>query len=146
MHSPSLEEAALWLSQAADLNAAARFADEVPFAACFYAQQAAEKALKAVFVVRGAEFPWIHSVGRLLRELAPEYPQLRRFYDGAAILDGYYTGTRYPSPALGIAPSDSFTPANAADAVALAAPVVEECRRIYDQLARTSTEPEQEEI
>lgn len=33
---------------------------------CFDAQQAAEKAIKAVFVARGIEFPFIHDLTRLL--------------------------------------------------------------------------------
>jgi HEPN domain-containing protein len=41
--------------------------------ACFSAQQAAEKAVKAVFQKLGAE-AWGHSVADLLKELAHRYP------------------------------------------------------------------------
>jgi HEPN domain-containing protein len=34
--------------------------------ACFDAQQAAEKAIKAVLLSRSVEFPWTHDLGQLL--------------------------------------------------------------------------------
>jgi hypothetical protein len=37
---------------------------------CFDAQQAAEKAIKAVFMAQGLAFPYIHDLGRLLTVLA----------------------------------------------------------------------------
>ena len=33
---------------------------------CFDAQQAAEKAIKAVMLQRNVEFPYVHDLGRLL--------------------------------------------------------------------------------
>ena len=36
---------------------------------CFESQQAAEKAIKAVFVHRGTSFPYIHDLGELLKRL-----------------------------------------------------------------------------
>ncbi len=36
---------------------------------CFHAQQAAEKAVKAVLIEQNVEFPYVHDLGRLL-ELA----------------------------------------------------------------------------
>jgi HEPN domain-containing protein len=36
---------------------------------CFEAQQAAEKSIKAVFIARGIEFPFIHDLDELLRLL-----------------------------------------------------------------------------
>jgi hypothetical protein len=48
---------------------------------CFDAQQAAEKAIKAVFMAHGLTFPYIHDLGRLLTVLAqagvrvPQYVQ-----------------------------------------------------------------------
>jgi hypothetical protein len=38
---------------------------------CFDAQQAAEKAIKAIFILHGERFPYIHNLGTLLR-LSPE--------------------------------------------------------------------------
>ena len=36
---------------------------------CFDAQQAAEKALKAVLISRGVEFPYVHDLARLMSVL-----------------------------------------------------------------------------
>ena len=36
---------------------------------CFHAQQAAEKAIKAVMIARGIDFPYTHDIARLLRLL-----------------------------------------------------------------------------
>ena len=36
---------------------------------CFHAQQAAEKAIKAVMILRGIEFPYTHDLSRLLTML-----------------------------------------------------------------------------
>src|SRR3972149_5895678 len=56
-----------WLSKArTDLAVASvileKRADMDPWACCFHAQQAAEKALKAVLVAQGAEPPFIHNL------------------------------------------------------------------------------------
>jgi HEPN domain-containing protein len=36
---------------------------------CFHAQQAAEKAIKAVLLHRGIRFPYVHDIGELMRLL-----------------------------------------------------------------------------
>jgi HEPN domain-containing protein len=65
---------------------------------CFDAQQAAEKAVKAVLVFRQIDFPKTHQIGELLVLLgqgghgAPE-PVWR-----AQALSNYAVSTRYPSP------------------------------------------------
>jgi len=64
----SLED---WLSHAeSDLNLArlARDREEIlPEQVCFHAQQAAEKALKAVLLSRGIEFPLVHAIQVLVQ-------------------------------------------------------------------------------
>ena len=63
---------------------------------CFDAQQAAEKAVKALLVARAIEFPKSHDIGRLLALLGErvEVPaELRR----AAGLSVYAMAARYPS-------------------------------------------------
>ncbi len=62
--------------------------------ACFAAQQAAEKAVKALHLHRGQE-AWGHVVARLLREL-PDAPP-GDLVEKAKVLDGYYIPTRYPN-------------------------------------------------
>ncbi len=65
---------------------------------CFHAQQAAEKALKAVLVFHDAEVPWTHNIQLLIEliealELVP--PSLRV----AAALTEYAVVMRYPGDA-----------------------------------------------
>ncbi len=61
--------------------------------ACFAAQQAAEKAVKALHLRLGQE-AWGHLIARLLRELPLEVPQ--ELVEKARYLDGLYIPTRYP--------------------------------------------------
>jgi HEPN domain-containing protein len=46
----------------------------VPRAACFHAQQAAEKAIKAIFVFLQTDFPYTHDLNRLRGLLPEEWP------------------------------------------------------------------------
>jgi len=64
--------------------------------ACFSAQQAAEKAIKAVFQKMGAE-AWGHSVADLLKELAGRYAVPAELMNGALELDKAYIPTRSPN-------------------------------------------------
>jgi HEPN domain-containing protein len=62
---------------------------------CFHAQQAAEKALKAVLVFRSVPFPKTHNI-RTLMDLLPEDLILQEEVKEAAILTDYAVLTRYP--------------------------------------------------
>lgn len=63
---------------------------------CFHAQQAAEKAIKAVFVAHGVEFPFSHDLTRLLSALERHGESLPDVANRAGALT-YYAGTaRYP--------------------------------------------------
>jgi HEPN domain-containing protein len=64
--------------------------------ACFSAQQAAEKAIKAVFQRMGAE-AWGHSVADLLKELSKKHEIPQGMSDNALELDKAYIPTRYPN-------------------------------------------------
>jgi HEPN domain-containing protein len=61
--------------------------------ACFAAQQAAEKAVKAFHLFLGQE-AWGHVVARLLTELPVEVD--RSLVEKGKVLDNFYIGTRYP--------------------------------------------------
>ncbi|MFN4231944.1 MAG: HEPN domain-containing protein [Thermus sp.] len=61
--------------------------------ACLAAQQAAEKAVKALHLHLGQE-AWGHVVARLLKELPLGVPQ--DLVERARYLDGLYIPTRYP--------------------------------------------------
>jgi len=64
--------------------------------ACFSSQQAAEKAIKAVFQRMGAE-AWGHSVADLLQELSKKRDVPEKLLDEALELDKAYIPTRYPN-------------------------------------------------
>ena len=63
---------------------------------CFDAQQAAEKAIKAVMIKRGIDFPYIHDIGRLLRLLEADGQTIPERVERAAGLTPYATVLRDP--------------------------------------------------
>ena len=64
---------------------------------CFNAQQAAEKAIKAVMVLRGINFPYIHDLTRLMSMLEASEETIPAPVRRAAALTRYAVQTRYPS-------------------------------------------------
>lgn len=100
-----------WFRQAQLDLAAARSAREHGHHewACFAAQQAAEKAVKALHESMGTE-AWGHSVVELLRGLA-SVPEATM--DAAKALDKHYIPARYPNSHPAGAPGDLYTPAEA---------------------------------
>ncbi|MCP4452385.1 MAG: HEPN domain-containing protein [Planctomycetes bacterium] len=62
---------------------------------CFHAQQAAEKALKALLVSLNLEFPRTHNIGTLL-DLLHEAVSVPSEVEEAASLTDYAVMTRYP--------------------------------------------------
>jgi HEPN domain-containing protein len=96
---PSADEAARWLAKAdEDLLVAELIRQGAPgaaWAACFHAQQAAEKALTAVLVVQGIDFPRSHALDRLAALLPAD---LRARFDVQALeaLTPWAIAGRYP--------------------------------------------------
>ena len=76
--------------------------------ACFSAQQAAEKAIKAVFQRIGAE-AWGHSVADLLKELARKQVVSEELMDASLELDKAYIPTRYPNAHPSGSPRSRYT-------------------------------------
>lgn len=64
--------------------------------ACFAAQQAAEKAIKALHLHHGQE-AWGHVAARLLRELPEQISVPEELVQQAHVLDNFYIPTRYPN-------------------------------------------------
>lgn len=110
-------EAGRWLRQAEDdLETARALRDARKYAqACFFAQQAAKKALWYAADLD----PWGHSVTRLIDELPPELrSSLKSLRQAALALDKLYIPTRYPD-ALGVlTPAEAYTLAEAERAIA----------------------------
>lgn len=80
--------------------------------ACFSAQQASEKAVKAVFHKLNAN-AWGHSITVLLRELAKHFTVDEALLNAAKNLDKYYIPPRYPNGFDVGMPADYFTQENA---------------------------------
>ena len=71
--------------------------DEVLFEGlCFHAQQAAEKALKAVLIAKGVPPPKTHNIRTLLDLLPQELVAPQEIEDAASLTD-YAVTSRYPS-------------------------------------------------
>jgi len=63
---------------------------------CFQAQQAAEKAIKAVYISKNVAFPYIHDLSQLLAVLEKESVIIPHKIKTASTLTLYAAQTRYP--------------------------------------------------
>jgi len=63
---------------------------------CFDAQQAAEKALKALCIARGIDFPYVHDLGRLITLLRNEGQPVPESVAEVGRLTRFAVLTRYP--------------------------------------------------
>jgi HEPN domain-containing protein len=66
---------------------------------CFDAQQAAEKAIKAIFIQRGETFPYSHDLDRLLRLLERNGVSIPKYVKEAKELTQFAHELRYPGMA-----------------------------------------------
>jgi HEPN domain-containing protein len=94
--------------------------------ACFSAQQAAEKASKAVLSRLGAE-PWGHSVLDLLEHIPESIPVSDELLDAARDLDTVYITSRYPDALPSGAPRSRYTRGQAERMVGHAESIVGFC-------------------
>jgi len=118
-----------WLRQAAhDLEVAHTTMDNGQFDwACFASQQAAEKALKALYQHHHAE-GWGHFLDHLVAALVAEEPGLVPLREGAKILDKFYIPTRHPNGLDAGAPADAYTRTESELAIGHATRIVEYCQ------------------
>jgi HEPN domain-containing protein len=130
-----MERSADWLAQAqSDLahahhDVAAGFYDW----ACFSAQQAAEKATKAVFQRIGAD-AWGHSVADLLEELRRTIPVSDVLLDAGKDLDRAYIAARYPDAHSTGSPRSRYFRVEADRLVSHAEAVVRFCESLLPTL------------
>lgn len=119
-------EAERWFRQATqDFRVAQLLAREgYPFAACFHAQQAAEKALKACRYFQGERVVLGHSVLRLAQECAAVDPRFAELARASGRLDLFYIPTRYPNGLPDATPADVYTEDEALLALQLAGQVL----------------------
>jgi HEPN domain-containing protein len=128
MHDPA-REARRWLAAGReDLEVARLVADDGRAAhACFLAQQAAEKAVKALHYGRGARSVIGHSVRELIERLDPRAAALDALLDAARELDLLYVPTRYPNGLQSGTPAEAFSAAQAERAIEFAVRVLDAC-------------------
>jgi HEPN domain-containing protein len=101
--------------------------------ACFSSQQAAEKAVKAVFQKLGAE-AWGHSVADLLEELSKSRRIPEELMDLALELDKVYIPARYPNAHPSGSPRKRYTKNEAQRIVEYAARIVNFCKGLLSEL------------
>jgi len=94
--------------------------------ACFAAQQAAEKALKALYQKAGAE-AWGHSVFALLESLPEPFAADTALEESGKELDKHYIPARYPNSYPQGSPHEYYTRAEAERAAAQAERVLRFC-------------------
>jgi HEPN domain-containing protein len=119
-----------WLSQAEHDCQHARnaTADRDYDWACFAAQQAGEKALKALVARLGGD-AWGHSLLALVTALTEREPGVAPLREAAIALDRFYIPTRYPNGFDAGAPHEYFLEADARQAIAHAEAIIEFVRR-----------------
>lgn len=113
-----------WLAQAVrDLEQAkASQADDRHEWACFAAQQASEKACKALHQALGQE-AWGHVITRLLHELPIDVPD--DLVEKGRVLDAYYIPTRYANGHPAGPPFEHYGPLHSREAIQYASEIVE---------------------
>ncbi len=105
------------LEQALDSQRAARHEW-----ACFAAQQAAEKAVKALHLAHGQDV-WGHVIARLLRELPLAVPP--DLIEKARVLDNFYVAARSANGHPEGAPYEHYGPLQSQDAIGYAREILE---------------------
>ncbi|MGJ3247574.1 MAG: HEPN domain-containing protein [Elainellaceae cyanobacterium] len=114
------QNARRWYQQAMDDLDAARallMANKYP-QACFYAQQAGEKAMKAVWMAHDLD-PWGCSIGKLIRDLPESLSHdFMPLLDTGLGLDKLYIPTRYPDALADLTPAEAYTQTEAQSAIA----------------------------
>jgi HEPN domain-containing protein len=124
---PGREAAQRWSRQAEhDLAIARGHQQRGDFSdACFMAEQAAQKALKAFLFSHGDRSVPIHSVAQLAERCAQINPAFAVHITAGRVRDQYYIPTRYPDalapPAV---PFESYTQEQGTTAVAAAQAIV----------------------
>lgn len=90
--------------------------------ACFAAQQAAEKAVKALHLALGEE-AWGHVVAKLLQELPVQVPD--NLIDKGMVLDSYYIPSRYPNGHPEGSPFEHYGQLQSREAIQYAGEIIE---------------------
>lgn len=131
-HSISVE-VQRWLDYAdEDMRAAdSTLRDGVFSAACFHAQQAVEKAVKAMLLEKTGRVPKQHSLLRLT-EMSESKEIFEQHKEQLEFLDKFYVPTRYPDALPGSLPEGLPGKEDAENAVKSAKEIVESIKKKID--------------
>jgi HEPN domain-containing protein len=135
----NIREAKRWLTTAEDDNdSAVILKKNNKFAhSCFHAQQAGEKALKAVWYFADAD-PWGHSIKKLIDDLNSVdlklYQRLESYARMGMVLDRFYIPTRYPNGLPDITPDAAFTDEDADTCISYSKKIIDEVRSILHSI------------
>jgi HEPN domain-containing protein len=106
----NVHEAARWMEYAhTDIKAGhtlLRDPDHYPRHVCYLAQQAAEKALKAILVFLEMDYPYTHDLDRI-REMIPMGWRVKTAYPKLYALTIWAVETRYPAEMPDIVEADA---------------------------------------
>jgi len=92
--------------------------------ACFAAQQAAEKAVKALHLHLGQE-AWGHVIAKLFQELPESVQVSAHLIEKARVLDNFYIPARYPNSHPQGAPFEHYGPLQSEAAVNYAREIID---------------------
>ncbi|MFQ5850690.1 MAG: HEPN domain-containing protein [Candidatus Binatia bacterium] len=84
--------------------------------ACFAAEQAAEKAVKALHLYVGQE-AWGHVIAKLLVELPDSVPVPKDLVEKGRVLDNFHIPARYPNSHPDGAPFEHYGPLQSEQAI-----------------------------
>jgi len=114
------DEAKIWLNYAkTDLHAASALLDSsgfFPRQICFFAQQCAEKTIKAILVFEEVNFPKSHDLDRL-RDLIPDGWKFKEKFPDLAELTIWAIESRYPGNTPDVVESEAKETLQLAEAV-----------------------------
>ena len=91
--------------------------------ACFAAQQAAEKAVKALHLHHRQE-AWGHVIARIFQELPEGVPVPKDLVEKGRVLDNFYIPARYPNSHPEGAPFEHYGPLQSEEAIQYAREIV----------------------
>lgn len=137
-------EAERWLDTASeDLRAARLLRDSQLFAhACFMAQQCGEKAVKAMWYAVAQE-----PSGQSIQKLVMQFPEPQSIPDvdtwrhHAAVLDKFFSSTRYPNELPDLTPGQSYFSQDADQAIDYAQVFLREARQTLGTPVSLSLQP-----
>lgn len=123
MNGNKTEEYKIWLEKAEDdlKWTQSNLKEEIYYGACFTAQQAVEKVLKAYLLYKKGRFDKVHDLITLLDDCVVYDQDFTEYRTRIAKLSFYYMQTRYPD----ISEIDKFTREEAEEALEVATEFIE---------------------